>query len=334
MASPRVRIRPLVAALAVALVPAVAARVGGAPASLAVGDGERLLVVAPHPDDETLGCGGLVQVVLARGGEVRILTLTAGDGYVEAVRHEMAALSPRPDEYEDYGALRLGELANAVRVLGHGEARVDDLGLPDGGLRTLLREHWTRENPARSATTGAAAPPYDQVLDPEVRYDGADAVKAIRRVIDGLRPTLVAIPDPADAHPDHAASGLLALLALDARARAPAHDAGPTPKVLAYLVHWPAWPDAVAPGRPEAGYPELRRPPTLPDRGLPAVLLPLTPEQSRRKLLALEEHATQQRAMSGFLALFVRSSEPYTLFPPREVSQARTLTDEWLARTP
>lgn len=328
------RVRTLVAGLAVALVSAISARGDDAPTPLAVGDGERLLVVAPHPDDETLGTGGLVQAVLANGGEVRILTLTAGDGYVEAVRHEVAALSPRPDEYEDYGALRLGELANAVRVLGHGEARVDNLGLPDGGLRTLLREHWTRENPARSATTGAAAPPYDHVLDPDVRYDGADAVKAIRRVIDALRPTLVALPDPADAHPDHAATGLLALLALDARSRAQAPEPRLTPRVLAYLVHWPEWPEPVAPGSPEAGYPELRRPPTLPDRGLSAVLLQLTPEQSRRKLLALEEHATQQRAMRGFLALFGRSTEPYTLFPLREVSQARKLTDEWLARTP
>jgi LmbE family N-acetylglucosaminyl deacetylase len=38
----------------------------------------RLLVVAPHPDDETLATGVLLQQVLAAGGEVRILLLTAG----------------------------------------------------------------------------------------------------------------------------------------------------------------------------------------------------------------------------------------------------------------
>ena len=39
----------------------------------------RLLMVAPHPDDETIATGLLIQQVLAAGGEVRILLLTAGD---------------------------------------------------------------------------------------------------------------------------------------------------------------------------------------------------------------------------------------------------------------
>ena len=38
-----------------------------APRELEVGAHERLLVVAPHPDDETLGAAGLAQRVLARG---------------------------------------------------------------------------------------------------------------------------------------------------------------------------------------------------------------------------------------------------------------------------
>src|SRR5688572_16478209 len=51
---------------------------------LQVGPHERLLVIAPHPDDETLGAGGLAQRVLAQGGIVRTVVVTAGDGYVEA----------------------------------------------------------------------------------------------------------------------------------------------------------------------------------------------------------------------------------------------------------
>ena len=39
----------------------------------------RLLVVAPHPDDETIATGLLIQQVKEAGGEVQILLLTAGD---------------------------------------------------------------------------------------------------------------------------------------------------------------------------------------------------------------------------------------------------------------
>src|SRR5512143_3590489 len=40
----------------------------------------RLMVFAPHPDDETLGAGGLIQRVLATGGKVRVVFVTNGDG--------------------------------------------------------------------------------------------------------------------------------------------------------------------------------------------------------------------------------------------------------------
>src|SRR5689334_9969241 len=39
---------------------------------------ERLLVIAPHPDDETLGAGGLIQRVRANDGQVRVVLITAG----------------------------------------------------------------------------------------------------------------------------------------------------------------------------------------------------------------------------------------------------------------
>jgi len=74
---------------------------------LEIKQGERLLVVAPHPDDETLGAGGLIQRVVARGGEVRIVLVTAGDGYVEAVTHETGQLRPAASAYIGYGERRL-----------------------------------------------------------------------------------------------------------------------------------------------------------------------------------------------------------------------------------
>lgn len=42
-------------------------------------ENERLLIVAPHPDDEILGCGGLIARVKRDGGKVFVLFLTVGD---------------------------------------------------------------------------------------------------------------------------------------------------------------------------------------------------------------------------------------------------------------
>lgn len=40
---------------------------------------QRLLVIAPHPDDEVIGCGGLIRKIKNYGGKVYVLFLTVGD---------------------------------------------------------------------------------------------------------------------------------------------------------------------------------------------------------------------------------------------------------------
>lgn len=42
-------------------------------------EGKSLLVIAPHPDDEVIGCGGLMQRVKAAGGKVYVLFLCVAD---------------------------------------------------------------------------------------------------------------------------------------------------------------------------------------------------------------------------------------------------------------
>ena len=41
--------------------------------------GQKLLVIAPHPDDEVIGCAGLIQKIKQAGGNVYVLFITVGD---------------------------------------------------------------------------------------------------------------------------------------------------------------------------------------------------------------------------------------------------------------
>ena len=79
------------------------------------------LIVAPHYDDEVLGCGGLAAQLAASGAAVRVLFLTDGGGGVEEIA-----------DREAYRTRRREEADRAVSVLG--VVGCDHLGLPDGAL--------------------------------------------------------------------------------------------------------------------------------------------------------------------------------------------------------
>jgi LmbE family N-acetylglucosaminyl deacetylase len=137
-------------------------------------------------------------------------------------------------------------------------------------------------------------------------------------VIVRVQPTTIALPDPIDRHPDHHATAILALLAIDEwlGGRWPHHEA---PRVLGYLVHWPDWPPGWNGSTTAAAQEELRLPPTVPARPLAAATLRLTASEVAAKAAALADHASQERAMGTFLSAFVRRSEPFTLLDAVEI---------------
>lgn len=283
---------------------------------LDIGRGERLLVVAPHPDDETLGAAGLMQRVLAQGGTVRVVLVTAGDGYVEAVAGESGTLMPRPAEYVAYGERRLRESQHALRTLGGDAIRSEHLlGFPDGGLAFLLTRNWQRGHPERSATTATTRPPYTGVEHPSVRYDGDDLRAALTHCVREANPTLIAFSDPIDRHPDHRATGMFTLLALKYLMEHSNWSDANMPRLLAYVVHWPNWPPGWDVRTPDPGATRdlLELPADLPDRGLAGTILRLTEAEVASKANALAEYTSQQRQMPALLAAFVRGSEPFTV---------------------
>ena len=84
-----------------------------------------LVVVAPHPDDESLGCGGLILQALARGRSVRVVIVSDGCG-----SHPNSKAYPH-DRLRD---LREAETIAAMAELGLSAEHVDFLRLPDGGV--------------------------------------------------------------------------------------------------------------------------------------------------------------------------------------------------------
>jgi LmbE family N-acetylglucosaminyl deacetylase len=88
----------------------------------------RLVVVAPHPDDEVLGAGGLLQSMHHLGVELGVIAVTDGEGS-HPVAHSSGV---------DIASTRALESAIALDRLGCGRVPVTRLGLPDGEVASEI----------------------------------------------------------------------------------------------------------------------------------------------------------------------------------------------------
>ena len=267
-----------------------------------------LLVVSPHPDDETLCCGGVIQRVAHAGGRVAVVWLTSGDAARIDLILRGRSLFPSTAVARELGEQRMGEARAATMRLGVAASGQLFLGYPDGGLQALLGTH--RTAPYTSPTTGAAVVPYSAALYPGHAYTGESLERDLVAVLERVQPTLILAPSPLDTHPDHRAAGLLAQRLTASLGRAP--------PVRYWIVHggegWPS-PRDLLPGLPLEPAP-LAAP-------LAPVGFKLEPAEEDAKLLALRAYRTQIRVMAPFLLAFVRTNEMFSSRADRDALQAQ-----------
>lgn len=96
-----------------------------------VGRWQRLVVVAPHPDDEVLACGALLHTHASHGGQCLVVAVTDGESsHRGCPGHDAAALA----------ALRREERCTGLQRLGLPSKAMLRLGLPDGDVQTYGKE--------------------------------------------------------------------------------------------------------------------------------------------------------------------------------------------------
>jgi LmbE family N-acetylglucosaminyl deacetylase len=295
-----------------------------------VGRHERLLVLAPHPDDEALSSAGLIKRVLQNDGTARVVVVTSGDAYVDAVMQETGKRKPTATDYLSYGEKRLEESRKVAQYLGQGQIRLDLLGFSDGSIYTTLVSHWRKTNPARSEYTGFDHVPYQQAEDWGLAQDGKDLHDRLLAILRETNPTMVTFPDVMESDSDHAGLGMFALLVIHDWLTQ-SHGAPSHPRLLAYLIHWlRGWPQGADARVPQD---QSNRPMHLPDdlplRGEQRLCLELDGGEVAAKGNAMALYQTQQRAMGSFLSAFIRSSECFSAVKlDREASIGRVI-EHW-----
>ena len=279
------------------------------PPVLEVPEATRLLVIAPHPDDDVLGAGGLMQRVRSTGGTVRVVYLTDGDGYPEGVQQEEHVQTPTAKDYLGYGKQRRREARAALVRLGLADAFQTFLGFPDSGLCKLTRVYWSdRRGAYRSPYTRLTRPPKSEMLVPDTKYRGEDLSQELALVIGDFKPTMIAVPRQEDQHADHCAAWFfLADSLTDVRRVHPEFATD----VVNYIIHFNSWPF-------DDDGPQLA-PPRLRGGASGWMRLPLTPAETRNKRQALRRYTTQMHVMDWFLDGFARSNEVFSRPRPFKV---------------
>ncbi len=130
-------------------------------------DGKRLVVFAPHPDDETFGCGGTIAKKISEGYEVYVVVMT--DGRYAFLNVLGIESDPTPEELKE---IRREEMRRAAKVL----------GVPDNNLIFL------------------------DFVDRTLEDNRDEAEERVIEILRETSPDEVYMPYRLDGHPDHRAA--------------------------------------------------------------------------------------------------------------------------------
>jgi LmbE family N-acetylglucosaminyl deacetylase len=279
---------------------------------------DRVVIFAPHCDDETISSSAILLDAVRAGSQVLVVFMTNGDGFTFAAEEQFRRLFLNRDDYIRSGYSRQAESLTALGALGLSPLQVIFLGYPDRGMESLWATHWQTADPLVSHYTRSSHSPYTNSFEPNAPYAGENVLKNVADILLSFRPTTVFLPHPHDEHHDHAATYAFvtaALYKLDLDRELP------LPHLYYYLVHRGDFPIP-------HGY--------LPD----STLLPPRPLQSLNSvewysyLLSKEDEALKYRAtmkytsqikvpiMSKLLMSLVRTNELFGAIPVPKISSA------------
>lgn len=246
-----------------------------------------VLVVAPHSDDEAIGCTAIIMRAVAEKRRVGIVVVTAGDGHVRAA----AALAKKevdrlvPDDFLALAALRQRHTLEAMPQLGVKTSDLYFLGYPDGGLTPMYETKdatpYRHLQTQRTATYGAPVADYHtKVHGTAAHYLKAAVIADLVEIVRERKPQTIYTTDEVDTHLDHRATFFYV--------RDAAKEAEFRGKLLTFVVH----------GKP----PEDE----------PAVRIQLSPEELAKKRATIEIYQAGVSPVHDYLAAeYAREEEVF-----------------------
>ncbi len=267
---------------------------------------DRILIFAPHPDDEAIGCAGIIQEALRVGADIHIVYLTNGDNNQLAFMVYEKRLTFRKGEFLYMGEVRREEAIAAMKLLGLPEENLIFLGYPDFGTFSIFRYFWQADKPYKSMLTRVSHVPYKTNLSFGASYDGESILRDMENILKQYKPNKIFVSHPIDTNSDHKTMYLFLKIALsDLRKELP------LPEVYSYLIHFKGWP------LPRRYHPELELLPPKEFNGSKTRWFrhELSPQDLERKYNAIFCYKSQTQSSAFYLLSFARKNELFGVYP-------------------
>lgn len=188
--------------------------------------GDRVLILAPHPDDETLSCGGLLANISKKKIPLKVVFLTCGDANPSLFWRDKK-VSFSPEKFIQTGRERKKEAEKALSILGVKKSQIVFLGYPDSALWKM----WQHKKSLISAPfTKLTYSPYKFSFKKNREYTGENLLADLVEIIEKFRPTILILSHKRDFAKDHQATFLFGRLAVSKTKQHPI--------LYQYLIHY------------------------------------------------------------------------------------------------
>jgi LmbE family N-acetylglucosaminyl deacetylase len=245
-----------------------------------------VLVVASHPDDEALGCAGVIRQAIEKKQRVGVVLVTNGDGFPKAA----AAVAKKSEaqlgaaDFIRLAGVRQQHSVGAMTRIGVRPSDLMSLGYPDSGLKALYEEKtetpYKQQFTEKTETYGAVLRDYHTLRHGRpAPYLRSSVLGDLVEIIRTRKPKEIYVTSEADIHPDHRATFWFV--------RDAAKAAGYRGTLFTFVVH----------GKPPPG---------------PARRVALTEEEQGRKRALIEEYQAKLSPIHDDLAeKFTRPEEVF-----------------------
>ncbi|MFA5164944.1 MAG: PIG-L family deacetylase [Candidatus Omnitrophota bacterium] len=266
---------------------------------------DRVLVLAPHPDDEAIAAFGVMKKALGAGAKVKVVCLTNGDNNEIAflIYKKHPVLSAKG--LIAMGETRMKETLAAMSGMGLGAQDVSFLGYPDFGTLAIFTGYWGDGKPYEAMLTKQTKVPYAGAVSCGAPYTGESILKDLEDILTQFRPTDIFVSHPSDSNPDHKALYLFLRVALW-----DTEGSIEPPSVYPYIVHVQGWP------APKGYHPEMDLKPPVPFKRVSWGTFDLPQEDVKAKHDAIRAYKSQLAYDPSYLFSFARRNELFGDYAP------------------